>query len=56
MEESKRDANATVRTETDRNSVEEGLNHIQQIIQRRQRGPDRDYGASRSFCGGVVSV
>ena len=31
----------------DRRSVEEGLNRIRQIIQQRQRGPDRDYGPSR---------
>ena len=31
----------------DRRSVEEGLNHIRQIIQQRQRGPGRDYGPSR---------
>ena len=31
----------------DRRSVEKGLNRIRQIIQRRQRGPERDYGPSR---------
>ena len=31
----------------DRRSVEKGLNRIRQIIQQRQRGPDRDYGPSR---------
>ncbi len=31
----------------DRRSVEKGLNTIRQIIQRRQRGLERDYGPSR---------
>ena len=30
----------------DHRSVERGLNHILQMQQQRQRGPDRDYGPS----------